>query len=237
MNKQIKTLIFVGMILLLASACGQFNPAPAPVVTQEPVQTEPVVNESPTEPVMVPVTEEIVPPAGWATTSHAVQTCAYQISFPADMQVSEQGANSRLIRFALTDPDGVARNFVYVSIITEELRNADAGDVYNYSPMATNLLFGLQLGESASLHDNADIAPWFTFQRLHDATISGQTALAFENIQPWEFPVGTKELRYHITINDCMYQIGGYMDTTGSNQPGMITEDLFHQIMDQFHIQ
>jgi hypothetical protein len=71
----------------------------------------------------------------------------------------------------------------------------------------------------------------FTYQRKPDTQINGYTAQAFENLQPWEFPLGTKEIRYYVSVSDCMYQIGGYVDTTKSDQPGSITEELYNEIV------
>jgi hypothetical protein len=71
----------------------------------------------------------------------------------------------------------------------------------------------------------------FTYQRQSDTLISGYTAQTYENIQPWEFPGGTKEIRYYLSLNGCMYLIGSYLDTTQSNQAGAITEELFNQIV------
>jgi len=238
MNKQMKALLFVGMIILLASACGSLNVTSTPAATQEPVQPAPVVIEPPTEPVVAPTTvaNDFVAPAGWMTASHTIQSCEVHLGYPANMQVAEQGANTRLLRFMPADPDDVAWNFLYVSIISEEPQGSNGENIYNYDPTAVGLLLELQVGESAPIHANPQIASWFTYQRLPDTTISGQTARAYENVQPWEFPVGTKEIRYYVSANDCTYQIGGYVDTTQSNQPGTIAEDLFDQIIDNIRI-
>jgi hypothetical protein len=80
------------------------------------------------------------------------------------------------------------------------------------------------------------MAPWFTFTRRPDTTIGDQVARAYENTRPWEFPAGTKEIRYYLKTDNCIYQVGGYMDTTGSTQPGAITEDLFNQIVATFQL-
>jgi hypothetical protein len=89
----------------------------------------------------------------------------------------------------------------------------------------------MQVGESQPLHDNQDLAAWFTYERLPDEMIDGNIALTYENQQPWEFPTGTKEVRYFVSIDECTYLIGGYLNNTGSAQPGAISEDLFHQII------
>ena len=66
--------------------------------------------------------------------------------------------------------------------------------------------------------------------------LSNQTAQTYENTQPWEFPLGTKEIRYYLKANGCTYLVGGYMATVGSGQPGAIDEELFDQIIATFRL-
>jgi hypothetical protein len=171
-------------------------------------------------------------PAGWAT--HKGELCEYAINYPPEMQVTDQNAHSQLINFPVVDRESGARHFIYVSVITPEIEAKVASgeylaDVYNYDPAATNTLLSMLVGEVGSSHQG--MASGFTYQRLPDAALGGVTAAAYENTQPWEFPPGTKEIRYYASLDGCTYLIGGYMDTTGSDLPGAITEDLFHQIM------
>jgi hypothetical protein len=163
--------------------------------------------------------------------TYTSQGCEYALSYPADMQISNEGDYSRSLGFKLANPDEGARNFVYVSVIPQELETVGEGLIYNYDPTETGLLLNLQVGESESLRDDLGVGQWFTYQRQADTTISGYAAQTYENVQPWEFPAGTKELRYYLSRNGCTYLIGGYLDTTGSNQPGAVSEDLFRQIV------
>jgi hypothetical protein len=172
-------------------------------------------------------------PEGWAT--HTSQQCEYSISYPAEMRATEQTPYSQLFSFPSDNPDAGFPNFVYVSVITPEIQDraqagAYAAEVYNYDPAATDRLLSMQVGDTASVHQNPGLSG-FTYQRLPDAQIGGQAARAYENVQPWEFPAGTKEVRYYASSEGCTYLMGAYMDTTGANQPGAITEDLFHQIV------
>ena len=104
-------------------------------------------------------------------------------------------------------------------------------DVYNYDPMATEILLNMQVGESKPVHQSPSVESGFTFERKPDAQINSHTALTYANLQPWEFPSGTKEIRYYLSLAGCAYLIGGYIDTSQSNQPSAMTEDLFHQII------
>jgi len=89
----------------------------------------------------------------------------------------------------------------------------------------------MQVGESKPSRDIADVSEWFTYERKPDTIISGYEAKTCENNQPWEFPGGTKEVRYYLMLNDCTYMIGGYLDTTNSIEAGAINEELFNQIV------
>jgi hypothetical protein len=221
--------------ILLISGCNQATSLPTPGATMpQAAPTEQL--SATTNEVLIPIanTREGQVPAGWAT--HTSQQCEYAISYPSEIEVTDQNPYSQTFQFKLANPDEGARNFIYVSVIAPEIQNmVKAGiysnDVYNYDPAETDTLLNMQVGESKSLREDMNVESGFTFQRQPDAMISDHTAQTYERVQPWEFPGGTKEIRYYLTLNGCTYLIGGYMDTTRSNQPGAITEDLFHQII------
>jgi len=172
--------------------------------------------------------ENVIPP-GWET--YTSQLCEYAIGYPSEMRVASEGASSQTLWFELANPDEGVRNFVYVSVVDQEFQNPDGEIIYNYDPVETEILLNMQVGESKSSREDPNTAEWFTYQRQPDTMIGGYATQTYENVQPWEFPGGTKEIRYYLSINGCTYLIGGYMDTAGSNLPGAITEDLFHQIV------
>jgi len=218
-------LSIAGLLLAVSAGCG-------PVSTQPSEQPTPSATE-PQAPPTVPVptaTSEALAPAGWTTHSTS-QRCGYAVSYPSEMQVTGQGANSWILDFKLADPDEGARNFVYVSVIDQEIQSMGEEVIYNYDPAETETLLNMQVGESKSVREVPNVSAWFTYQRMPDTPIGGQAAQTYENVQPWEFPGGTKEIRYYVPLNGCLYLIGGYLDTTSSNQPGAITEELFNQIV------
>ena len=179
-------------------------------------------------------TKEPLVPAGWAT--HTSQQCEYAISYPPEMEVTDQSRYSQTLRFKQANPDEGARNFIYVSVIAPEIQDMVKqgtynSDVYNYVPAQADMLLNMQVGESKSMAEVPNYEGSFTYQRQPDTIISDHIAQTYENLQPWEFPGGTKEIRYYSSIDGCVYLIGGYVDTTGSDQPGAITDELFHQIM------
>ena len=175
-------------------------------------------------------------PASWETYTSASQQCGYLISYPPELQVTEQTPYSQTFGFQLTDSDAVNPNFIYMSVVTPEIQKmAEDGtynhDVYNYDPSATETMLNMQPGESKSVHQAPGMEIGFTYERKADTQIGGHTAQTYENLNPWEFPGGTKEIRYYLSLDGCTYLIGGYVNTTESNQPGAITESLFHQII------
>jgi hypothetical protein len=173
-------------------------------------------------------------PSGWQTDTPQ-QACGFSISHPTEMQGASQDSYSWLITTSLTDPDQAARNFIYVTTVPKDFQSG-TDLAYNYDPAGADLLLNLPVGEAKSVHTSPDMAPWFTFTRQPDATIGDQVVQAYENSKPWEFPAGTKEIRYYLKTNDCIYQFGGYFDTTGSTQVGAISEDLFNQIVATFQV-
>jgi len=175
-------------------------------------------------------------PAGWATYTSANQQCGYGISYPSEMQVAEQTPYSQIFSFKLSDPDAVNPNFIYVSVVTPETQKMieDGNynhEVYNYDPMATEILLAMQPGESKSIHQTPEMEKSFTFERKPDTDLSGHLAQTYENLLPWEFPDGTKETRYILSSEGCTYLIGGFVSITPSDQEGEITESLFQQII------
>lgn len=222
---QIRVAVIIAVMLLVVSVgC-------SPVGTQPPEQPALGATEPPAAPttLLSTTTSEPLIPTGWST--HTSQRCEYAMSFPSKMQVNDNGTYSRIFGYELANPNEGARNFIYVSVIDQDIQSLGEERVYNYDPAEAEILLNMQVGESKSPHEVADLSQWFTYQRLPDTTISGQATQTYENLQPWEFPDGTKEIRYYLSLNGCIYLIGGYLDSTGSNQLGAINEELFNQIV------
>lgn len=227
-------LIFVSLLLLVTVGCRPANSQSAEQHTPSPTESQP----TPTTPLPTETSEAMIP-AGWST--YTSQRCEYEISYPSEMRVTDETPYSRTLAFSPTTEDEVARNFVYLSVIDPEIQSRIEGgvydyEVYNYDPGEAEILLNMQVGESEAVRELANVTSGFTYQRQPDTPISGYAAQTYENTQPWEFPSGTKEIRYFLSLNGCNYLIGGYFDTTQSNQPGAITEDLFHQIMSTIQV-
>lgn len=227
--------VITGLIVLCILLGGVAGCAPQSTQPTAPPTDEPtrVATEAPTE--ATPAAEvEATLPSGWETYTGQGQ-CSYAISHPADMEGVNQDAYSWSLNYPGTEPNGPYPNFVYVSVIPADFQGGP-GEIYNYDPAETQTLLGLQTGESKSLREDPNIAPSFTYTRLPDTALGGQTAQTYQNDQPWEFPPGTKEIRYYVQGNGCTYMVGGYLSTVGSGQPGAIDEDLFDQIIATFRL-
>ena len=217
------SLIILSILLVGAAGCAAPIAQPSDLPTSTP-QSIP----SPTTPV------EPTLPSDWETYTSQGQ-CGYSISHPVNMDGTGQGTDSWSLSVSSTEPTGPVPNFIYVSVIPDSFQGG-AGEIYNYDPAATEILLNMQVGESKSVHPDPNITPGFIFTRLPDTTMSNQTAQTYENTQPWEFPSGTKEIRYYLKANGCTYLFGGYMDTLGSGQTGAINEELFDQIIATFRV-
>ena len=217
-----KTLsVFVLVLLMIVSACTHTNSG-----NEQPTSI-PEQQASPTIPVPT-----VMPTVITESPTSAPQ-CDFTISTPPGMYLTNEDPYSEIYAVFLENPEAGMRNFVYVSVISPEIQNlvkagAYQNEVYNYDPKVTETLLGLAVGKNISV---SDLDTGFTYERKPGTQISGYTTQAYENIQPWEFPLGTKEMRYYVSVSDCMYQIGGYVDTTESDQPGSITEELFSEIV------
>ena len=174
-------------------------------------------------------------PPGWETYPHLGQ-CTYALSHPSEMDSTVQGTYNWILSHSATEPSGPVPNFVYISVIPDDFQPGGDEIIYNYDPAEMDTLLQLQVGESTSLRADPNLAPWFTYTRLPDTILSNQAVQTYENTQPWEFPPGTKELRYYLKVNGCTYLVGGYLSTVGSGQSGAIDQQLFDQIIATFRL-
>ena len=222
-------IVILSLLFGWVAGCAQVGTQPVDLATPTPT--------APSIPSPTALVEATLPP-GWETHSASANDgqCGYSISHPSDMDGTSQGTYSWILNNAGTEPSGVVPNFVYVSVIPDDFQSGEPGVIYNYDPAEAETLLNMQVGESKPQRDDPNIAEWFTYTRLPDTVINNHAAQTYENTKPWEFPLGTKEIRYYLQANGCTYLIGGYMDTTGSNQPGAINEELFDQVIATFQV-
>ncbi len=215
--------IVILSIALFLNACSTSNIATPAEQTPKPSPVVPAITST--------AAPEINVPSGWET--HQDSQLHFSLSHPSEAEGAYNGEYSWLLNTQPANTDEAMHNFVYVSVIPKDFQGVD-GEIYNYNTAATKILLSIPVGESKSVH--ANLNEGFTYTRLPDTTINGQTAMAFENTQPWEFPAGTKEIRYYLQLEDFTILFGAYVDTSGSDQPGNLTEDLFNQIVATFQV-
>ena len=220
------------LCLLFGAVAGCAAAGTQPV---EPTTAPPATAIQPVDPTTAPPAAEATLPSGWESYTHQ-GSCAYTISHPADMSLASEATHSWIFNYATTEPSGPVPNFIYISVIPADFQSNEPGAIYNYDPAETQTLLGLQIGESRSMREDPNLAPSFTYTRLADTILGNQTAQTYENAQPWEFPAGTKEIRYYLQGNGCTYLIGGYMAAGGSGEPGTINQELFDEVMATFQV-
>ena len=207
-------LVMVAIGLLLTGVAGCTAP-PTTLIPPEPTEMLPTPATTP----------------GWET--YTSPNFSYTISHPTDMEGVNNGAYSWVLGIKPANPESAARNFIYVSVISADFQG-DNPEIYNYNKPEADVLLNMQVGETKSLREDA--MEGFTYTRKPDTTIGGQAAMTYENTQPWEFPVGTKEIRYYLKTDAYTYMVGGYIDTTGANLPGAMTEEFLNQIVGTFGV-
>ena len=218
---QVSTSLMILSILLVGAAgCAPQNMQPTVLATLPPSLT-------PTAIVNIP--------DGWETYANEGQ-CGFVISHPANIDISMQGTYNWLFTPTDADPGGQIRNFIYVSVIPDGFDSSGGEIIYNYDPAEMGILLNMQVGESRSLREDPNTAPWFTYTRVLDTVMDNQAAQTYENAQPWEFPLGTMEIRHYLQANGCTYLIGGYLATVGSGQPGAIDEELYREIINTIRV-
>lgn len=213
-----RTRVFTGLMILSIVLGGAAGCAPA--------ATQPAIPPTPTL------------PSGWETHSASADQgqCGYVIDHPAAMDVASQGTYNWLLNSPTAQSSEPVPNFIYISVIPDNFQSSEPGSIYNYDPGETQTLLNMQVGESRSLREDPNTASWFTYTRLPDTALGGQSAQAYQNDQPWEFPPGTREIRYYLKGNGCTYLLGGYLSTVGSGQPGAIDQALFDKVMASFRL-
>lgn len=222
------------LALLVLVGCSPASPQASAQPTPGAVDTQPTPTTAAASP-----SSEVEIPTGWSTYTN--EGCAYQVSYPPEMQLTPQGPYSLTLGYQPGQPDDPVPYFIYLSVVDPQIKELVAAgsyeyEVYNYDPAEAETLLGLPVGGSAALRESTDAAAGFSYQRLPDRMVSGYTAQAYENQQPWGFPGGTEEIRYLLPVGECTYLIGAYVDGGQSNLPGAFGPELFQQIAESIQV-
>ena len=194
----------------------------APTQKSAPTPTKTAATNTP-----IPTMPSIVP-SDWLEYSST--EAQYSIFFPS--HINSNCYNPYSCQFSgLTSLGNGPASLVYVSVIPSNVRLAD-GSIYNYDASESAILSTIKTGETKTTRpspESKELETFYRYKRLPDTRINNHTAKVFENSRPWEFPSGTKELRYIITNDTGMYMIGAY------THPDGITEEIARTIIGSFH--
>lgn len=167
-------------------------------------------------------------PEGWETYTDG--KTQFSISYPSEFEISGYGFNTQRLVKKVSIPSQGPTNFIYISAVLEGDQDRE-GQIYNFNKTHVNSLVSMKVGETKPLAGEAiELEQYVTFTRLPDTTIGGNSAMAFVNMKPWEFPHGTKEYRYLVQQKDRIYIFGGYI-TTRELDTYSISEKVFQSIL------
>jgi hypothetical protein len=170
---------------------------------------------------------------GWQTFTNT--RWSYSISAPQDMQLHEPSRYGWTLSYPPATQGQESPNMIYILVAPENY--PPEGDmIYSFGPPQAGMLLSLPVGGSISLNGRLEMADGLVYTRQPDVMLAGHSAAAFENQQPWKYPEGTKEIRYLLQANDTLYVVGGFINDSGAEQPGAISESLFNQIISTFQL-
>jgi hypothetical protein len=167
-------------------------------------------------------------PDGWQSFYNAYQ--GYSLAYPPEWGICNELQYSRAFCEFQQKPGGMGPPLrLYVSVYPQEYTDQD-GQVINFTPLESIREFmALKVGESKLRVPDAMPPEAFTYTRLPDQTVAGQTALVIENSTVWEAPTGTKDRSVFIISQGTLYNLGMYYET-----PEQLA--MFEQVLDSFRI-
>lgn len=182
---------------------------------------------TPSSPVSQDTTAGLVmTPEGWNLFSNS--QLGVTVTYPENTEFSMNGGSS--VTFTPVN-SSMSPEFLYISVVPLD-EDVEAGEIYNYSPSNYQLLQNLGVGESGA-EPRHDPVESFTYTRLSDEMIVGETAKVFENVKPHEFPENTTEKRYLMEKNGKLYIIGYYINSADSNS---FTQETVSQMVNSFYV-
>lgn len=167
-------------------------------------------------------------PDGWQGFYNDYQ--GYSLAYPPEWGICEELKYSRAFCEFQQKPAGMGPPLrLYVSVYPQEYTDQD-GQVNNFTPLESIREFlALKVGASKLRVPDAMAPDYFTYTRLPDRVVAGQTALVIENSKVWEAPTGTKDRVVFIITQGTIYNLGMYYET-----PEQLA--MFEQVLDSFRI-
>lgn len=183
-------------------------------------------------PDLSPTTSQDISTGDWQTYSKTNLGVIFKV--PKDFKIEESGNYSVLASPSKNDDKVGMPRFFYVSVVPESYNESDVEVIYNYNTDDFSTLIQTKVSEKVSLTYNKELQEWFTYERLEDKIVDGNTAKVFINKKPWEFPSGTEEIRYIFELPEKKIITGGYVDGPVTN--GLLPRTTFEEIIKTLEI-
>lgn len=213
------TLPFVGFYLGMQY---QQKVTVAPVASE--VQKAVIPTLTPTQVATPPPTSASTDVSTWKTYKNTQY--GFQFSYPSNIGTEcKVDSNYCSINKISSLPGGIDTNFIWFTVVPANIKDRTYQNSSLYNFQITDELLTMSLNEQKVIpSSNSNLSKGFTYQRLNDISVNGQTAKVFVNNSPWEFPGGTLEKRIVINYKNYLYTIGSY---TGD----YISLEIFDQII------
>lgn len=166
-------------------------------------------------------TKETTIPDEWETYSN--EKLGISFYYPKELKVEDNGDNSILLLSPSTQPAGFS-NFMYFSFIPN--KNNVGSIIYNYNDPEFSELKDIPVGETQAVSSVTELEEWYTYTRLENQKIHNEIFQKYENLKPWEFPAGTKEIRNLLEKDDIRYLVGAY-----TTEEAFLNEKLISEIL------
>ncbi len=151
----------------------------------------------------------------WQTYSN--EKFSYSVKYPTNLEISQMDLQnapySAIFNIKQSEPGPSGFPVLYVSVIPNGFTNTNSV-VYNFmSDDLVNSFFPMNVGEVKQTQTGTYSEFW-TYKKLPNTTIAGQSGITIENDKVWEGGDGLKDRRVFVKKNNSTYMIGVYYRTS-----------------------
>jgi len=146
-------------------------------------------------------------PEGWKEYRNT--DMKIKLYYPPKLSIENQNRYSFLLLDNSSQGQVGNTNFLYFSYIPI-FNAALSSEIYNANYDQLLKLLDINTGESVNISGVDDFVDWYTYTRLEDQKLDDKSFWVYENLNPWEFPGGTNEIRLIARDGNTVYLIGAY---------------------------